>query len=80
MKVALYIKNTTIQSIYVTTNASLPDRIENFAKTIINFDKDLSPAFTSLAFFLNGINSGHSGITSAKLFFLEDVLGTTREF
>ena len=46
----------------------------------INFDKDLSPAFTSLAFFLNGFNSGQSGITSAKLFFLEDVLGTTREF
>ena len=46
----------------------------------INFDKDLSPAFTSLAFFLNGFNSGQSGITSARLFFLEDVLGTTREF
>ena len=31
----LYIKNTTVQSMYVTTNASLPDRVENFAKTII---------------------------------------------
>ena len=28
----LYVKNSTIQSIYVTTNASLPDRIENFIK------------------------------------------------
>ena len=28
----LYIKNTTIQSIYVTTNASLPERVEEFAK------------------------------------------------
>ena len=37
----LYIKNTTIQSIYVTTNASLPDRIENFAKNIIKFNKDI---------------------------------------
>ncbi len=37
----LYIKNTTIQSIYVTTNASLPDRIENFAKNIIEFNKDI---------------------------------------
>ena len=30
----LYIKNTTIQSIYVTTNGSLPDRILNFAQEI----------------------------------------------
>ncbi len=30
----LYIKNTTIQSIYITTNGSLPDRIESFAKNI----------------------------------------------
>ena len=30
----LYIKNTTVQSIYVTTNASLPDRVESFAKEI----------------------------------------------
>jgi len=30
----LYIKNTSIQSIYITTNASLPDRIEKFAKNI----------------------------------------------
>ena len=37
----LYIKNTTIQSIYVTTNASLPDRVENFARTITEFDKKI---------------------------------------
>lgn len=41
----LYIKNTTIQSIYITTNASLPDRVEDFAKTIINFDKDIQLTF-----------------------------------
>ena len=34
----LYIKNTTVQSIYITTNASLPDRVENFARTITEFD------------------------------------------
>ena len=28
----LYIKNTTIQSIYITTNASLPNRVIDFAK------------------------------------------------
>ena len=37
----LYIKNTSIQSIYVTTNASLPDRVEDFAKTIIHLDKNI---------------------------------------
>ncbi len=41
----LYIKNTTVQSIYITTNASLPDRVESFAKTIINFDKDIQLTF-----------------------------------
>ncbi len=41
----LYIKNTTIQSIYVTTNASLPERVENFAKTITNLDKKIELTF-----------------------------------
>ena len=30
----LYCKNTTIQSIYITTNGSLPDRVKNFAEII----------------------------------------------
>ncbi len=41
----LYVKNTTIQSIYITTNASLPDRVEKFAKNIINFDKNVQLTF-----------------------------------
>ena len=41
----LYMKNTTIQSIYVTTNASLPDRVENFAKTITDLDKRIELTF-----------------------------------
>ena len=41
----LYIKNTTVQSMYITTNASLPDRVENFAKTIIDLDKNLELTF-----------------------------------
>ncbi len=40
-----YIKNTTVQSIYVTTNASLPERVENFAKIISNIEKDLELTF-----------------------------------
>ena len=32
-----YLLNTTIQSIYITTNASLPDRIKKFAEEISAF-------------------------------------------
>ena len=41
----LYIKNTNIQSIYVTTNASLPDRVEDFAKAISYLDKNIELTF-----------------------------------
>ena len=41
----IYLKNTSIQSMYITTNASLPDRIENFAKTINSIDKELELNF-----------------------------------
>ena len=37
----LYIKNSTIQSIYITTNASLPDRIEKFVKEITSMKKNI---------------------------------------
>ena len=40
--IALYIKNTTIQSIYVTTNASLPERV--FCKKYF-FDKNIQLTF-----------------------------------
>ena len=40
-----YLTNTTIQSIYITTNASLPDRIKNFAETISKFRKDIELTF-----------------------------------
>ena len=41
----IYIKNTTIQSIYITTNASLPDRIEKFAKEITDYDDKINLTF-----------------------------------
>ena len=41
----LYIKNSTIQSICVTTNASLPDRIENFIKEISKTDDSIEQSF-----------------------------------
>lgn len=40
-----YIRNTTIQSIYITTNASLPDRVIDFAKEINNFDPNIELSF-----------------------------------
>jgi len=40
-----YIDNTSIQSIYVTTNGSLPDRVEEFAKEVTNYDKDIELTF-----------------------------------
>ena len=41
----LYIKNSTVQSIYITTNASLPDRVENFTKEIIKVDNNIELTF-----------------------------------
>jgi len=41
----LYIRNSTIQSIYITTNASLPDRIENFVKEIDKLEEDVELTF-----------------------------------
>ena len=41
----LYIKNTTVQSIYITTNGSLPERVENFANEITKFEKDIELTF-----------------------------------
>ncbi len=37
----LYIKNSTIKSIYITTNGSLPDRAINFCKEINAFDSSV---------------------------------------
>ena len=41
----LYIKNSTVQSMYITTNASLPDRVENFANEITAFEKNIELTF-----------------------------------
>ncbi len=40
-----YIDNTSIQSIYVTTNGSLPERVEKFAKEITDYDKNIELTF-----------------------------------
>tara|TARA_B100001093_G_scaffold292138_1_gene278866 strand:- start:3721 stop:4824 length:1104 start_codon:yes stop_codon:yes gene_type:complete len=40
-----YLTNTTIQSIYITTNASLPDRIKNFAEKVSEFRENVELTF-----------------------------------
>ena len=40
-----YIDNTTIQSIYITTNGSLPERAEKFAEEIVNYDENIELTF-----------------------------------
>ena len=40
-----YLTNSTIQSIYVTTNASLPERIKNFSEEVSKFDKNAELTF-----------------------------------
>ena len=40
-----YIDNTSIQSIYVTTNGSLPDRVEKFAREITDYDDEIELTF-----------------------------------
>jgi len=40
-----YLTNSTIQSIYITTNASLPERIKNFAEEISKFDNNAELTF-----------------------------------
>jgi MoaA/NifB/PqqE/SkfB family radical SAM enzyme len=40
-----YLINSTIQSIYITTNASLPERIKDFAKEISRFDSNAELTF-----------------------------------
>ena len=40
-----YLTNTTIQSIYITTNASLPDRVKKFAEEVSKFKEGIELTF-----------------------------------
>ena len=40
-----YIRNTTIRSLYITTNGSLPERVIDFAKKVSDMDKSLELCF-----------------------------------
>lgn len=41
----LYIKNSSIQSIYITTNGSLPDRVSNFIDEVHDYNKKIELSF-----------------------------------
>ena len=41
----LYILNSNIDSIYITTNGSLPERVKNFIETIVKFKSDIELSF-----------------------------------
>ena len=62
----LYIKNTTIQSIYITTNASLPDRILNFTNDIISKNKDIE---LTIQISIDSIPEKHNQIRKIKNLF-----------
>ena len=54
-----YCKNTTIQSIYITTNGSLPDRIEKFTKTI---SKEFPYITLTISISIDGLEKDHDRI------------------
>ena len=68
----LYLDNSTVQSIYITTNASLPDRIKSFAEEISNYSN------TELVFkYLDDLPENHNRVRKIKNLF-DDCLETYR--
>jgi len=70
----LYIKNTTIQSIYITTNGSLPDRILSFAEEINKFDSNIELNFQIS---IDDIPERHNAVRKVKNIF-EDCIKSYR--
>ena len=58
-----YLLNTTIQSIYITTNASLPDRIKNFAEEISKFSSKTELTFQIS---IDDLPSNHNRVRKIK--------------
>ena len=61
-----YILKFSIQSIYTTTNASLPDRIESFAKEISAFDSSIEQSFQ---IFIDDLPERHNKVRKIKNLF-----------
>lgn len=63
-----YCKNTTIQSIYITTNGSLPERVVKFAETISNEYNDIN---ITISISIDDIEERHNEIRKIKGLFKE---------
>ena len=61
-----YFKNTDIRSIFITSNGSLPDRVENFLKVL---SKDYSDRSVMLSFSIDGLPEEHNRIRKIKNLF-----------
>ncbi len=70
----LYIQNSTVQSIYITTNASLPDRIKNFAEEISSYSPDTELSFQIS---IDDLPDNHNRVRKIKNLF-DDCLETYR--
>ena len=70
----LYIRNTTIQSIYITTNGSLPDRVKNFVEEISKHSPEIE---INLQISIDDIPEKHNSVRKIKNLF-EDCLITYR--
>ena len=66
----LYCKNTTIQSIYITTNGSLPERVKEFAETITTSYPYITLSISIIYWYCLSIIYGNSGILWLSTLFL----------
>ena len=70
----LYLDNSTVQSIYITTNASLPDRIKSFAEEISNYSPNTELSFQIS---IDDLPENHNRVRKIKNLF-DDCLETYR--
>ena len=64
----IYCKNTTIQSIYITTNGSLPERVKNFAEKITKEYPDIT---LSISISIDDLSNMHDKIRKIEGLFLK---------
>ena len=70
-----YCRNTTIQSIYITTNGSLPDRILSFAREINKFNPNIE---LNIQLSIDDIPEKHNAVRKVKNIF-EDCIKSYRQ-
>ena len=70
----LYINNTSIQSIYITTNGSLPDRVKSFAEEISKYNPEIEINFQIS---IDDLPEKHNAVRKIKNLF-DDCIKTYR--